>query len=110
MFDSCYYKRKYIYELEDGYKCMIELNPSRREYYYFLPSKDAKEGYDIFLRNVDQKPINPDKIESLGKLLQKHGFTDRDFANPFGRTRKLVTVIDVINELQKKTEKTKIKK
>ena len=89
---------------------MIELNLSRGEYYYYLPNENEKFGYDICLRKLREKPLNVEKIESLSGLLLKHGFTDRDFINPIGRTRKLVTTIDVINEIEMKTEKTRIKK
>ena len=59
---------------------------------------------------MNKKPINKEKLESLGTFLESHGFSDKDFINPFGRTRKLVTVIDVINEIEMKTCKTKVKK
>lgn len=110
MFDAKYYRNRYIYELENGYKAMVELNRSRGEYYCFLPNEDDKYGYDIVLRKFAKRPLDVEKIESLSGLLLKHGFTDRDFANPFGRTRKLVTTIDVINEIEMRANKTKIKK
>lgn len=108
MFNSKYYKKRYAYELENGYKAMIELNNSRKEYYIFLPEHEITDDYGIYLRKFETKPINPEKLESLGGLLQKHGFTDMDFINPFGRTRKIVQVLDIINNLEK--DKTIVKK
>ena len=110
MFNSRYYKNRFVYELENGYKAMIELNGARREYYYFLPNDDEKIGYDILIRKFDKKPINYEKIQPLGVRLEEYGFTDKDFSNPFGRTRKIVQVLDAINELEMKIQKTKIKK
>lgn len=110
MFDSRYYRNRYIYELETGYKAMIELNRSRGEYYCYLPNENDKYGYDIILRKFRKKQLDVEKIESLSSLLSKHGFTDRDFINPIGRTRKLVSTIDVINTIEMKEKKTMIKK
>lgn len=109
MFKSNYYKRRYVYELENGYKAMIELNNARREYYVFLPEPEITDDYAIYLRKYETKPINPEKLESLGGLLEKHGFSDIDFINPFGRTKKIVKVLDIINKLEKEEVKTKIK-
>lgn len=109
MFKSNYYKNRFVYQLEKDYKAMIELNNSRREYYVFLPMNEEVSDYAICLRKYDTKPIDPEKLESLGTLLQKHGFTDFDFVNPFGRTKKIVQVLDIINTLEKNNEKTKIK-
>ena len=66
--------------------------------------------YDIILRKFAKKPLDVEKIESLSGLLLDYGFTDKDFINPIGRTRKLVITIDVINEIEMKTNKTMIKK
>ena len=107
MFDSRYYKNRYVYELENGYKAMIELNLFREEYYYYLPNNDSKYGYDIFLRKLSKKPLQPEKMESLSIFLKTNGYTDRDFANPFKRTKRIIDSIDVINRLDRKKTKTK---
>ena len=107
MFDSKYYKNRYIYELENGYKAMIELNLHRCEYFYFLPNNESKDGYDIFLRKLRKNPLQPEKIESLGTFLETNGYTDKDFASPFKRTKKIVSAIDLINKLDRAKTKTK---
>ena len=108
MFDSSYYKNRFVYRFEnDEYKAMIELNKSRGEYYIYLPDIEKPGDYAIYLRKLKTRPLNPERIESLEDVLSSHGFTDRDFINPFGRTRKIVNVLDVINKLQKENSKIK---
>lgn len=108
MFDSKYYKGRYAYRLEGSdYKAMIEMNTRRNECYVYVPDAEKPGDYAIYLRKLNKNPLDSERIESLGELLESHGFTDLDFANPFGRTKKIVNTLDVINQL--KQDKTKAK-
>ena len=105
MFDSHYYKNRRVYTLEGSeYKAMIELNLGRKEYYVFLPSEEKPGDYDIYLREFDRKPLDPNRVEYLSNFLIGYGYTDMDFINPFGRTKKIVNALDKINKSKK--EKT----
>lgn len=109
MFDSHYYKNRIVYTLEDSdYKAMVELNLGRRECFVFLPSEEKPGDYDIYLRKFNRKPLDPNRVENLGDFLIGYGYTDMDFINPFGRTKKIVNELDKINKLE--IEKTKVKK
>lgn len=109
MFDSHYYKNRRVYTLEGSeYKAMIELNLRRNECYVFLPSEEKPGDYDIYLRKLDRKPLDPNRVEYLSNFLIDNGYTDMDFINPIGRTKKMVNELDKINKLEK--EKTKVKK
>lgn len=109
MFDSHYYRNRRVYTLEGSeYKAMVELNFRRKEYYVFLPSEEKPGDYDIYLRKFDRKPLDPNRVEYLGNFLIGYGYTDMDFINPIGRTKKIVNELDKINKLEK--EKTKVKK
>lgn len=111
MFDSNYFNKRFIYTLEGSeYKALVEPNYRRREVFVFLPSTEKEGNYDIYLRKLNKKPLNKERISSLSETLQAHGFKDNDFINPFNRTKKLVQVLDVINELEKRASKTKVKK
>ena len=108
MFNSKYYKNRFVYRLENNnYKAMIEVNKGRGEYYIFLPTDEITDDYAIYLRKFKTKPLDPERIESLKDVLSSHGFTDRDFLNPFGRTKKIVNVLDAINKLQHNKTKKK---
>lgn len=105
MFDSNYYKNRIVYTLEDSdYKAMVELNLRRRECYVFLPSEEKPGDYDIYLRKFDRKPLDPNRVEYLSNFLIDNGYTDMDFINPIGRTKKIVNALDKIN--MSKKEKT----
>lgn len=109
MFDSHYYRDRRVYTLEGSeYKAMIELNLRRNECYVFLPSEEKTGDYDIVLRKLDRKPLDPNRVEYLSNFLIDNGYTDMDFINPIGRTKKIVNELDKINKLEK--EKTKVKK
>lgn len=109
MFDSHYYKNRRVYRLEGSEcKAMIELNLGRNECYVFLPSEEKLGDYDIYLRKLDKKPLDPNRVEYLSNFLIGYGYTDSEFINPFGRTKKIVNELDKINKLEK--EKTKVKK
>ena len=105
MFDSSYYKKRIIYRLEKSdYKAMIELNPGRRECYVFLPNDQKKGDYIIGLRDLDEKPLDPSRVEYLGAFLTSYGYTDYNFTNPFNRTKKIVNLLDQINSVEKELE------
>ena len=111
MFNSNYYNTRFIYTLEGSeYKALVEPNYKRREVFVFLPSEEKEGDYDIYLRKLDKKPLDNMRISSLSETLLSHGFTDKDFINPFNRTKKIVNTLDVINTLEKNKSKTKIKK
>ena len=78
--------------------------------FVFLPSSEKEGDYNIYLRKLDKKPLDMNRISSLSETLLSHGFDDNDFINPFNRTKKIVQVLDVINELEKRAQKSKIKK
>ena len=105
---SNYFNKRFIYTLEGSeYKALVEPNYGRKEVFVYLPSTEKEGNYDIYLR---KKPLDNERISSLTETLLIHGFSEKDFINPFNRTKKLVQVLDVINELEKRSEKTKIKK
>ena len=109
MFDTHYYKNRRVYTLEGSeYKAMVELNLGRNECYVFLPKEKNPSDYVIVLRKLDRKPLDPNRVENLGNFLIDYGYTDIDFINPIGRTKKIVNELDKINKLEK--EKTKVKK
>lgn len=102
MFDSQYYKNRRIYRLEGSeYKAMIELNLRRNECYVFLPSEEKPGDYDIYLRKLDRKPLDPNRVEYLSNFLIGYGYSDSEFINPFGRTKKIVNELDKINKSKK---------
>ena len=111
MLNSNYFNKRFIYTLEGSeYKALVEPNYGRREVYVFLPSGEKEGDYNIYLRKLDKNPLDKTRISSLSDTLQSHGFTGKDFINPFNRTKKIVQVLDVINELEKRASKTKVKK
>lgn len=103
MFDSSYYKKRIVYKLEaDDYKAMIELNYSRKECYVFLPDEEKPGDYAIYLRSLENKPLDHNRVVgSLGSYLASCGYNDFDFANPFGRTKKVVNTLEYINQIEK---------
>jgi len=111
MFDSKYYKTRFIYQLEGSeYKALVEPNYHRNEVFVFLPDEQKQGEYLICLRKLHKKPLDSDRMIALDSFLLENGYTDLDFVNPFNRTKKIVQVLDVINNLEKTTEKIKIKK
>lgn len=111
MFNSKFFRKKFVYTLEGSeYKALAETDLRRGDCYIFLPEKEITDGYGIYLRKLNRKPLDIDRIESLGDILEKHGFTDRDFINPFGRIEKIVNALHQINEMEKTNDKVKIKK
>jgi len=111
MLNSNYFNKRFIYTLEETeYKALVEPNYGRREVYVFLPDEEKEGEYAIYLRKLDKKPLDKNRISSLSETLLSYGFDDSDFINPFNRTKKVVQVLDVINELEKRKEKTKKQK
>ena len=111
MLNSNYFNKRFIYTLEGTeYKALVEPNYGRREVFVFLPDEEKEGDYAIYLRKLDKKPLDKTRITSLSETLISHGFKDSDFINPFNRTKKIVQVLDVINELEKRAQKTKTKK
>lgn len=109
MFDSKYYKKRYIYPLEDnGYRAMIEIVPRIHEYFIYLPDNEKEGEYAIYSRDLDKRHLEFEKLIPLKAFLIENGYTDTDFANPFRRTKKIVNELDKINIAEK--EKTYIKK
>lgn len=111
MLNSNYFNKRFIYTLEGSeYKALVEPNYERREVYVFLPSGEKEGDYNIYLRKIDKKPLDKERISSLSETLQSYGFKETAFVNPFNRTKKIVLILDVINDFEKRAEKTKIKK
>ena len=109
MFNSKYFKTRFIYELEEtGYKVLMEPNYKRRECFVFIPDAEKEGNYLIYLRKLDKKPLDSKRIYALDEFLLSYGYSDYDFINPFNRTKKLVQELDKINNLEK--DKAKIKK
>lgn len=107
MLNSNYFKERFIYTLEGSeYKALVEPNYGRHEVYVFLPNEEKEGDYLICLRKLDKKPLDKNRISSLSETLLSYGFDDSDFINPFNRTKKVVQVLDVINELEKRAKKT----
>ena len=97
-----YYKRRFIYPLENsGYRAMIEMNPIRCECYIYLPDEEKEGDYAIYRRKLYNRGIEFEKAIPLKVFLIENGYTDSEFANPFGRTRKLVNEIDKVNTLER---------
>lgn len=111
MLNSNYFNKRFIYTLEGSeYKALVEPNYGRSEVYIFLPSTEKEGDYNIYLRKLNKNPLDKERISSLSETLLTHGFDDSDFINPFNRTKKIVQVLDVINELEKRAKKRKEKK
>lgn len=105
MFSTHYYNDRILYRLEGSeYKAMMELNLRRCECFVYLPSEEKPGNYDIVLRKLVTKPLDPNRVENLGNFLIDYGYTDMDFINPIGRTKKIVNALDKINKSKK--EKT----
>ena len=78
----------------------------RRECYIFVPDPQIPGDYAGFLREFDKDPLDIEKLIPLKEFLSDTGYTDTDFKNPIGRTKKIVNAIDKINSI----EKVKVKK
>ena len=102
MFESRYYKHKYVYN-NKGKLCLFELNLSRVEAYIIFKAEDGKN--DIVLRDLKTRPLTEDDaLVSLKSYLIDNGYNDKDFANPFTRTQK------IINELYNNSKNKVYKK
>jgi len=109
MFDSRYYRDRFVYELEEvNYKAMVEMNIRRGECYIYVPDLQNPGDYAIYRRKFKNSPIKRERIVTLKSFLEERGYTDNDFKNPIGRTKKIVNELDKINIVEK--EKTYIKK
>lgn len=102
MFDSKYYKNRYIYPLEGtGYRAMIEIVPRIRECFIFVPDLEKEGEYAIYSRKLENNGVDFEKLIPLKSFLIENGYTDEDFTNPFRRTKRLVNEIHKINTLER---------
>ena len=98
MFDSKYYKKRFVYKHDTGDLSLLEMNYSRKEAYIFLVDKEDSSKIDIYLRRLDYNPIEVENLIPLKDFLIQHGYSNEEFSNRLTRTRKIINEIDKINE------------
>ena len=57
MFDSKYYKKKYVFTDKRDISTLVELNESRSEYYAFIP-RNGGTNYYVVLRDLNDESFN----------------------------------------------------
>ncbi len=113
MFDSIYYKNKFVVTNKDGINTLYELilRLDGDEFFKHTISDDGE--FETYLMNqVRMKPIlDKNKVTPLKIFLIDNGYTRNDFINPFGRTNRIVSEIDKINTkvVNQRTQKNHIK-
>ncbi len=103
-----YYDNRYVYCMEyTNENILIETNYRRNECYVFCPNPDKPDDYLIYLRKLDEKPLDKERMTKLSNYLNNLGLRSSDFINPFTRTRNIVRIIDYYNKREKNKNKTK---
>ena len=99
MFDSRYYKNKFVYTDGQGHLALLE------------PHYDIREAYSMTLKEDDPSQIEyrvlrmPYDLKStpLGIFLIEHNYSPSDFRNPFTRTFRIVSELHAIEEERRKS-------
>jgi hypothetical protein len=98
-----YWSNKRVYKENDDNWYLVELTYSLID--GCLPLEHMSVN-DIFLRNIDHFE-KPENLINLSTFLEQNGYSKDDFKNPFGRTKRIISVINTVNEKNKPKVKEK---
>lgn len=112
MFNSRYYKNNYVFTSEENEYTFFELNKLKGEYYehHYYHNNSGNLEHAIILRNMNYYSSQNGTIDTLQDFLINHNFDEKEFQNPFTRTRKIALVLDRMNIENHIFVKPKIKK
>lgn len=101
MFNSNYYKNRFIRTNDKGIHTLYETYysfPDGLEMFRFEISSESDE-YEIYLVHKSNQLLKEgEKDTSLSDFLGEYGYTKKEFANPFNRTKKILMELKKINE------------
>lgn len=111
MFDSRYYKKKFVCVSEDGKYTLCDVSDTLdgKEYCKYVPDEDKPGEYGIYLLRNPKETFKNCHITPLRTFLKNKGYTDKDFINPFCRTKRIVNEIASINIINQNKNKVKQK-
>ena len=105
MFDSKYYKKRFVYLYETGDLTLLEMNWVRNEAYIFSINKEDESKIDIRVRELEYRPLIDENLTPLKDFLIEYGYTKEDFSNKLTRTNKIIHELHKIGK-----EKSKVLK
>lgn len=98
MFKGNYYRNKFIFT-KDGLHTLIDMSITLdgTEYYKYCIDENKPNDYAIYLLSNPSAFFEDGEKTALSLFLAENGYTEKDFSNLFGRTKKIVNEIDKIN-------------
>lgn len=109
MFRGRYYMNKFVFIDADGVNTLYEISERTdgREYVRFVPDEEKSGEVAMYLVRDPKKTFDGGVKVPLGLFLEQKGYSNDDFKNPFGRTKRIVEEIRKINGIEKPKVKGK---